>query len=311
MRRIILLSLLVSIGCAPGESALSDPSVVATIDGAPLMQADLELYFQLNLLDTPEVEGVEADSVTGARDRVKSRLFDAFVEERAMLAEAERRAIRISDREIDAYLDLTRSEGVGGQELPLEARRQLARQRLAVQRLEQVAAEQILAPTDEEVQSFADETGGSPEAGRRVLLRALLFESVETAEAVRSDIRRNRTSFSDAALVHETQPGQSAPRTLEWAGLSEQVRQALRNLDPGEVSQPLDYNGQVFLIQIQAWLEDAGTTGADRLRIARRELELRRRREAAADLLDALLEKTEIRLQIEHLDFHYIPDADG
>ena len=307
-RAVVLLALSAAACGSRGDLDL-DPSVVATIDGAPLTRDDLELYFRVNLLGEEDTEDAGSDSADW--DRVKSRLLDALVEERTLLAEARRQNIQISGREIDAYLDLARSEGAGGMDLPRESRRALARQRLTIQRLQDRVAQQVAPPTDEEVLAFAGEAQGDPEARRRVLLRALLFESEETAQQVRADIRRNRTSFADAALAHESQPGQSAPTAFEWNGLSRRVRDALEDLKPGEVSPPVEYNGQTYLFQVQAWLGDAGSSEKERVLTARLELERRRRREARDQLMDELQEKTEIRLQTQHLEFRYVPEAGG
>jgi hypothetical protein len=311
MRRGILILSLLAAACVSNDG-VPGRETVGSLNGEPLLRADLELYFQVHLPDSTELGEAQSQPNTRVVDRVKSRLLDAFVRERTLLAEANRRGIRVSDKELETYLDLIRVEGYGVERLPLEARRRLAHTTLAVQKLYESIAHQVEPPTAQEVESFAEQTFQEPAAaGRRLLVRVLPFESPEMAREVYDDIRHNRATFTDAANAYELQPGQASPQELDWSGLAQVVRDALEGLRPGEVSAPLDYNGLIYLFQIQAWLEPNEGTETDRLQAAREELQRRKRGRAHALLLETLLQSNELDLHTERLGFTYIPEAAG
>ena len=121
-------------------------------------------------------------------------------------------------------------------------------------------------------------------------------------------VMRTRRTFVNFELVvewrHMRPAGNSG--TFVWV-----PGKALEDLKPGEVSAPLDYNGLIYLFQVQAWLEEGGWSEQERLAAARAELERRKRYEARDNLLDELVRASKVQLQIRHLGFHYLPESDG
>jgi hypothetical protein len=81
-------------------SAVPPDDSVAHVGDSAVSLAELDLYFALNLLTDEDAETKDRKGL----DRVKSRLLDSLVDERTLVAEAERRGLSVSDREIDAYL---------------------------------------------------------------------------------------------------------------------------------------------------------------------------------------------------------------
>ena len=309
MQRILLLALLACLATACGgpDADVLGRNVVATLDGKPILSADLDLYFRVNLLDPPEQEAMEGPPDEEEVNQVRSRLFDAFMEEQFLLAEAGRREIQVSEEEVEVQIERERVEGHGVTDLGLEARRSLARTRLRIHKLQEQITDEIALPTDDEVSAYAAQAEGLPTEGKRVLLRVLPFESAETAQKVHSDIRRNRTSFAEAAQEHETQPGQASPQEVDWTRLPAPVRDLLKSLKPGQVSAPLDHNGLIYLFQVQAWLEDADWLGRERLRVAREQLIHRNGVQATFALMQELRETSAIQIQTQHLGFRYVP----
>jgi len=308
MQRTLLVVALILIAAACGFRGDDDhgQDVVAFLDGEPIRRSDLDLFFRVNLLEPqePDVTGTRPDEL----DRIKSRLFDSFMEEQSLLAEARRREIEVDDAEIEAYIDLARMEGHGVTDLPLESRRELARTRLLIQKLHEEIAGEIDPPTEEEVAEFAAQAEGLPTEGKHVVVRVLPFDSAETARKVLSDIKRGRTTFAEAAMEHESQPGQASPQTIDWIRLPVVVRDSLEALEPGQVSEALDYNGLIYLFQVQAWLEDDAWLERERLRVAREHLVRRNGFQAARALVQQLKESSEIRLQTRHLGFRYVSE---
>ena len=312
MKRILLLTLILLVtACGSRGTGVPGRDVVATINGEPVLRTELDLYFRVNLLEPPEQEAMEGPPDEEELNRVRSRLFDAFMEERALLGEAHRREIQVSGEEIEADINLARAEGHGVTDLALSSRRRLARTRLLIQKLQEEITSEIAPPSEEEVTSFAAQAEGLPTEGKHVLVRVLPFDSAELARKVHSDIRRDRTSFAEAAREYEDQPGQASPQQIRWARLPAPVREVLKDLKPGEVSAPLDHNGLVYLFQLQAWLEDADWLERERLRVARDQLIRLNGLEATFALMRALKETSAIQLHTEHLGFRYVPEPEG
>ena len=67
-------------------------------------------------------------------NKVKSRLFDDFLDEQLLLDEAERRGVVVTDDEVAAYLGVETRE-LPAELVPDEARRRTARRELMVQKL--------------------------------------------------------------------------------------------------------------------------------------------------------------------------------
>ena len=264
--------------------------------------AELELYLALNLL-----AGQEGDDA----DRVKSRLLDALLDEKALQGEAERRGIKVSSLEIAAYLssDLERR---AGNPSSFRARSEgLVRQRLIVQKLlDQLASEQP-EPTDGEVLDRVRETRERNGSAKRVRLRVLGFESAEQATEAHDRIKSGRMTFAEAVQSYERDPGQGIPVELAWDGLEDAVKQALSDLEPGEVAVPVASHGETFLFQLEGWPGPGDALDPGALARAREDLSHERSRAAKEALVSRLHAAAPIELHTERLPFRYVRDDGG
>jgi parvulin-like peptidyl-prolyl isomerase len=252
----------------------------------------------------------EADPASGPAelDRVKSRLLDALVEEKALLFEAERRGFEVSGREIDAYFGAGPESGPDSPRLSPEGRRGLVRQRLMAQKLQESVEDGIPSPSDEEVIAHIHDSDGRLAPRKRVRLRALRFESAADAARVSERIGKRRMSFEDAVVEYGMDPGQGAPLELSWNTLSGEVQSALAGLKPSEVSRPVESQGDTFLFQLVARLS-ASEIDRDLERRARAELERQLRRRAGEELRRELRTRAPVRIHEERLPFRYISEA--
>jgi hypothetical protein len=270
--------------------------VVARLGEQPLYLVDLTAYLRENMPELGEDEEREREEL----DRVKSRLFDAFVEERLLLAEAERRGMAVDDWEIAAYLGIGDADGTATPESTV-------RRRLMVQKLREGTILSLPPLTDEEVRAHAEQHGERLMSERRLELRALMLDSEEEAEKVRQNIRRRRMTFTEAVVAYEKYPGQGRAIPVAWSGLSREVRAALEELKVGQVSQPVEMQGNYYLFLIESWIKDPELLAAERLQRARRELEDLRRQQALEELLAELRERNEVKLELRRLPFRYRP----
>ncbi len=298
----LLLGCLLLISCT---AAVAPEDSVARVGETSVSLAELELYFSLNLLTDNDTEPKDPNGL----NRVKSRLLDSLVDEKTLVAEAERRGLEVSDFEIEAYVGSDVENGRDGPALVLEWQRVLARQRLLVQKLQDSMARQLPQPPDEEVRSYIEQSGGRLAPQKRVRLRALRFDLPEDAEKVSTRIDRGETSFAEAVVTYETGPGQGVLLELSWDNSFDDLRDALGGLKPGEVSRPVDFHGETFLFQLEAWLTGPSEMDEELTNRARGELERERRRQAEEKLLRELRERTAVEIHRNRLPFRYLPEA--
>jgi len=303
MKRLAALSLLLFLAPACDDPP-SDPrlTVVAYVDNEPVYLSELQQYFESNLV----ADDTNDDLPPGTMDKIKSRLFDALIEERMFYGEAQRREIQVSDLEIATYLDL--GAGESPDDTDDRTWRELeARQRLMVQKLQEQVVRAQPAPTDDEVASYTEQHREQLLPSQPLELRALQLRSMKEAERVHREIRRKRMTFNEAALAYEPSPGQALPQRMSWDSLSDELREALEKLKPGQVSQPIELHGSIYLFQVGKWMADPADEDAELIQRARQELESLRRREALDHLLGELRERSNLRIKSGNLSFRYAP----
>jgi hypothetical protein len=302
---LVLLGLCsIALACGVRAPASSPHEPVAEVGELSVSREELDLYFAINLL-TDDAEPQEP----GDLDRVKSRLLDALVDEKTFLREAERRGLEVSELQIDAHLSADDDGGSAVPRLSESRRRQLVRQRLVVQKLQDDIANRLPSPSEEEVRAYIDRSRGRLAPRERVRLRALRFESGDDAVLAAARLRDGRTSFADAAVTYGTDAGQGVLLEFSWASLPRDIRDALEDLAPGEVSRPVGFNGDTYLFQLESWRRNPSEMGEDLIRLAREELGRQRWREACDGLRRRLRGQTPVRIHEERLPFRYVPDA--
>jgi len=257
--------LLALAACRAGDPGAK---VVAVIDGHEHTVADLEAYLRFNL--APD----EGDSLGPEdRDRVLSRLFDNFVDERLLLAEARRQGVAVSHDELPA-------EG------PASA---AAREAMQVQKFLDVYASRHAAVSDEAVADYLREHRERLAAGGEIVLRSVVLGSAEEAA------QHTPSSFEAAAI----------PVSVAERDLPAPVRDALAGLEPGALSGPIEIDGVVYLFQLVERVPGERDDAGEVERRARDELLRSRRREVVEGLLDELNRRYRPELRFANLPFRY------
>ncbi len=292
---LLALALFALGGCG-GSGSPED--VIAVIDGRSRTVADLEAYLDVNLPANYRQSLPEQD-----RDRVLSRLFDNFLEEQLVLAEAERRGVDVTDAELSA-LQAERGS-VAGPDAPDEgALRDLAR----VEKFLDEFASRAVRVSDEAVAEYAREHHERLAPGPELVVRSLMLDSPEQAATVHEDLVRGRKTFEDVvAEAGSDGPPQAMPVRLREADLPAPVREALRAVQPGQVSPPLDLDGNVYLFQVVSRGDqvDGDAVAEEVKRRARAELVRLRREQAIEGLLEELNERYRPRVRHANLPFRY------
>jgi len=300
--RAVLFLFLALTSCAPAPDPLTVP--VAHLPGKTLTVADLDAYLEANLL--PYDGGTVEDS-DARRDlaRVKSRLFDAFLDEEILYLEAQRQGIEVKDDEVETYLNAGGEEVAGGS--TPERRREMARRDIAIQKIREAWVRSRAQVTPDEVDAYLGERRETITPGRHLVLRSLRLASEEQASRVRAAVAGRHVTFDEAVVTSGAGPGQGEPLEVDLGSLPVEVQAAVSHLKPGEVSGPVVVQGSTYLFFVAEWR--AGEQDDESLRgRARDELLRKKYEEASRELVDGLRKRIEPKVQLKNLPFKYVPE---
>jgi len=298
----VMLWLLLVTGC--GGPSGPEQIIVAEVGDGRITRVELEYYLESNLLQETDDEPLPANEMNA----IRSRLLDALVEERILLAEADRHGIQVTDIEIGAYV----AQGEPGptEKTPdADPRWRAARRRLRIEKLQAKIALELPPIEDREVLEFMDRQIEQPD-DRELVLRALMLADREVADRVHRDITRNRITFAEAVVAHGDTT-QGFPTQVSWLSLPEEVREALDGKKPGRVSDPVEMLGSIYLFQVDSWLDSPPRADGERARRALRELDDLRHRSAVEELLEDARRRTRVRILHRNLPFAYVPAGQG
>ncbi len=287
--------------CVPTNDPGTVP--VAQLSGKTLTVADLDAYLEANLL--PGDKGTMEDSE--ARNdlaRVKSRLFDAFLDEEILSFEAARQGIEVADDEVDTYLRNGAEDAAGA---PLERRREMARRDIAIQKIREAWVKSRALVTPDEVDAYLVQRGATRAPGRNLVLRSLRLASEEQASRVRTAVAGKQVTFDEAVVSSGAGPGQGEPLEVNLESLPAEVQAAVSRLRPGEVSGPVVVQGSTYLFFVAEWR--TGEKDDESLRSRARDHLLQMKyEEASRELVDALRKRIEPKVMLENLPFRYVPE---
>ena len=242
-------------GLAACSSTLSGGSggVAATVNGVEIQEQTITDYIE----DFRAAQGLQEEQAWGAwmamynedPSAVRSDVIDYYVDEELVRQAAEENGITVTDEEIQAQVDQTRSQYPSDEawESALESAgttEDQYRDRLRTAMLEQKLEEQVASdteePSDEElleyVQAYAPAFSGAKRSSH------ILFNSndAETAQKVLDQINNGEITFEDAVAEYsEDTASAENGGDVGWDLLNSFVTEytdALSELDEGQVS---------------------------------------------------------------------------
>ncbi len=300
---LLVAALLGLSACAPAPDPML--KAVAILDGKALTVADLEGYLRDNLAEEDAGEPVPSEDL----DRVKSRLYENFIDEEVLLAEARRRGVQVTPEELRSYLDSGAAEGSAGAAATAGEDRKLALRDLTIQKLREARALLTARVTPAEVDAYLARNREALRARPRVVLRSFTLASPAEAERSRSKILRMKRKLDQAtASGEDLGPEGGRLQEVPVESLPDEARKALAKLEPGQVSPAVMLEGVPYLFYYQSGPADRPDT-EEALR-ARAEDALRRDRmeEGSMRFLEALKRNARIELHPENLPFRYVPE---
>ncbi|WP_243367936.1 SurA N-terminal domain-containing protein [Fundidesulfovibrio soli] len=258
----LLTAVLLSLSLAATADAAQQvvDKMVAQVNG------EMITLFELNervRLYVTQVEKKPYDPNSPANKELQSRILASMVEDILLRQEAVRMKVNISDAEVEARIKEMREKGKISEEqfvqqLRLEGmtRKQFAdsikKDILKKQLLGYMVQRKVLVSEDE-IRKYYDENKGDMrvQTGQRVGL--IMLAKMDEAKALRQRIASGQISFAEAARKFSIGPGADQGGDIgkvEIKDLAPELRQALQDIQPGGVSQPVQLDGKPVLLTI-------------------------------------------------------------
>ena len=275
----------------------TDPAarVVAEVGAQKVTVAELQAFLDANQLQDPAAEPV----APGDLARVKSRLFDDFLNGQILLQEARRRGVTVSDAELAEYL---------GKDVPTAPHaRGAARRDLTIQKLREAVVLADVHVDDKEIDAWLAAQTPPREPALQGALRTLRLASYPEAARVRQEILAKKMSFAEAEVAYGSDSLPDAPRDEDLLALPPQIAAAVKRLQPGTVSAPLPFESSVLLFLLEA-ADDPSAAMSRRREAARRAIALDKSQVVADRLLEALRGKTVVTPHVHELPFAYVAE---
>jgi parvulin-like peptidyl-prolyl isomerase len=296
-RRVLASLSLTTLALAGCDRFAADPGgrVVADIGTEHVTASQLQTYLDANQFQDPAAD----PPAPGDLARVKSRLFDDFLDGEILLQEAKRRGMTVSDAELADYL---------GKDLPQTGvARELARRDLTIQKLRAAVVLEAVKVDDKEIDHWlaAHEPPGEP--ALQGTLRTLRLASYPEAMRVREEIVGKKLSFAEAEAAYGADSLPDTPRDEDLEALPPPIAAAARALRPGAVSQPLPFESSVLLFLLEP-PGDPSAAESRRREGARRAIALDKSQAVEDKLLGELKAKTTINRHIRELPFVYVAE---
>jgi hypothetical protein len=295
-RRCLAAIAFVLVAASACDRFATDPGkhVVAEVGTERVTVAQLQAYLDATQPPDPAAEPLLPRDLA----RVKSRLFDDFLEGELLLQEARRRGLTVADTELAAYLG---SDAPAASDL-----RELARRDLTIQKLRESVVLAKVHVDDREIDAWlAAQAPGEPVL--QGTLRTLRLASYPEAARVRTEILSKKLSFEEAELAYGADSLPDAPRDEDLEALPPNIAAAVRALNPGSVSAPLPFESSVLLFLLEA-ADDPSASIMRQRETARRAIALDKSQAVADALVAELQAKTPVVRHLRELPFVYVAE---
>jgi len=251
---------------ANAQSYQKMDEIVAIVDEGVVLRSELESSMQ-NVLSQIRARGERQPSPQVLRQQVLERL----VMNKVQIQRAEQTGIRVTDQEVDQSLsDVARQNGlsliqlrraVESDGMDFNEFREDVRNQLLTSKLQQRIVDSMDEVTDTEVEMLLEsDTFGNDEYHISQLALQIpqgaspseIREARQRIEQIRQEIVGGM-NFAEAAVNYSDAPDALEGGEVGWRNLNTMPRQIadqVRDLEAGQVSQPILGNGSVVLVKV-------------------------------------------------------------
>ena len=299
----LVASTLAGCGRATEPSPEVQTDAVVVLDGNPIPAEAFEQYVDSILsLDAADEPLPPSEDL----DRVRSRLFDAFVDEEILLFEARRRGVLIPDSEVEAYLGSAEPDSEAPVVPTDDSARSAARRNLTIQKLRGAVVLGESAIGEDEIDAYLAEHRSELLADQHIVLRSLTAGTRANAAKIRDDLASGNTSFAEAIQALGLAPDQGQPMEVGLSDLPDEIRNAVSGLTSGQISDPVAFQGSIYLFLVEVGPVALGDPQLRERAMA--ELSRIKSQEASDRFLERLRSEIAVEVHHEALPFRYVAE---
>ncbi len=251
MRRTLVFALLVCLLPCLAAAEVRD-RIVAQVNGEIITLYDLNRQLAPMLERFNPSHGQVEDEKIGA---LRRQLLDRLIDDILLEQEAARLTLTVTELELENQMRKIRTENRLSEEeferqlslqgMSLDDYRKKLRKDILKYRLIGAMVRRKVVVTKEDIQKYYDAHMGEYGVEQDVHLGLIILRPGSSAEELRQRIVSGELSFADAAKAASIGPGASAGGDigrLKWDEIAPDWKKALRDLKPGEISQPISVN---------------------------------------------------------------------
>ncbi len=265
----LIVPLLVLAVLAVPRPAQSDDSfkILVVVNGKPITNVDFEEKLEIALISiNSQLKKQGRDPLTMSdlrkQKEITDRILDQYIEEILLQQEIDRYELTVSEEELDARIAaIQQSRGISEEEMrevlaktdeTLEGFREQLRTDLLKHQLIRGKVGKKIVVTETEVMDEYKKRA-SLESGVLVHLALILLPPDQPADKVLEEIKDGDKTFAEAADAYSVGAGVGEGGDLGWldmGDMAEDWREAVVDLEDGEISEPFDANGQQAMIML-------------------------------------------------------------
>lgn len=304
------MSLVCTEGCGFYREREEEKNTIAIIAGREITAEMLERFFFDNLNGIFSIANIrELEQEEGDIDRVKSRLFEDFIEMQLLLGEAIKAGVAVREEDVQEFLKEFGGESAGTGKAPGENRDRV-RDFLMIQKFKSEKLFPAVTVSEPELKQYIDARMKELKKMQKVTLSIIMVETENEALELLRKIRAKKETFETLADKYAVEAGHREPQVYNIDELPDNIRAEVKRLKAGQVSKPLSLLGRFCLVRIES-IEEEGARSFEEMAESMRDALIREKSHA---LLDDYVKKLktggDLKIFYERLPFRYIKERD-
>lgn len=252
---------MIFLGVSPVNSSQLVNRVVALVDGETITLFELQARVKhlLGLFENVNIDDLPESQLKQTQGQVLNQMINDIL----LKKEADRFGIEVTRREVESHIDLVRSDQNMSQEefeqflqsqgLTLDIYKKQISDSILRQRVLSLMVRRKVLVTMEEVEAYYKDNIAQYQEDKKVHLQVIILPDFEDAVRIREEVARGEISFDAAAARFSHGPNSSGGGDLgfiEWSRLAPEWRQALDNLEQGDLSEAFQIRGSGALLKL-------------------------------------------------------------
>ena len=239
-------------GCGSPHEKKEEPKVVAVIGGRSITADLLERYFYENLngmftlFSFKDFEQEEHDI-----NRVKSRLFEDFLEAQLILGEAIKGGVTVSEQEVQEFLKEFGGEDVAERKRARKESIDTVKDFLLIQKFKSEKLFPDVSVSESELKQYYDEKAKTMTSAQKITLSIIQTETEGEARELLKKIKRGGDRFENHAEKYASIMKRKDPETYDVNDLPENIRAEAQKMKVGQISPVLPLLGQFIIFRIE------------------------------------------------------------